>query len=118
MVLAPAILASRRSYSTIIALALFAFIALATSQAWNVSVYENRATELSDTNTSAYSRFVAPADLIAQYQVARPKDLLFGVGPGSITRYGVLMPYEVSDPSWAKVLFEYGLVGCLLFGPC
>jgi hypothetical protein len=60
---------------------------------------------------------VAPAALIAQYQLPRTYELLFGVGPGSITPYGKLLPYDSSDPSWAKVLFEYGLVGCLLFWP-
>lgn len=117
LALVPAILLSRRAYRTIVALALVAALALATPQLWNMSLYQERAKEFNDTGSSAHSRYVAPANLIAQYQVPRTHDLLFGIGPGSITPYGNLLPYDSSDPSWAKVLFEYGLVGCLLFWP-
>ena len=117
LALVPAILVGRRSYRTIIALALVAALGLATPQLWNMSFYQERATEFTDNDSSAHSRYVAPAVLIGQYQVPRTHDLLFGVGPGTITPYGKLLPYDSSDPSWAKVLFEYGMVGSLLFWP-
>ena len=117
LVLTPGILISRRSYSTVVALALFASLVLATSQLWHLDVMEQRAAEINSTGSSGYGRFIAPAELIARYQLPRAHDLLFGVGPGSIRPYGLLMPYETNDPAWAKVLFEYGLVGCLLFWP-
>ena len=117
LALAPAILVSRRSYGTIIVLALFALLALATSQLWHMSVTEARTSELSSSDSSGYARFIAPADLIATYQIFRPRDLLFGLGPGTYLRYGNIMPYEVGEASWAKVLFEYGVVGSLLFWP-
>jgi hypothetical protein len=120
MIVVPAILVSRRSYSTIIWLALLAVLTvlvLTASGLWQADVFEARTAEFGDSQGSAYARFVAPADLIIRFQLGSTPDFLFGVGPGTILAYGLLMPYVTSDPPLAKVLFEYGLVGSLLFWP-
>lgn len=116
-VVAPAILVSRRSYGTIIALALFVVLVLATPDIWHTNILQQRTGEFSDTGASGYSRYIAPMDLIAQFLVPSPHDLLFGLGPGSMRPHALLMPYDTADAAWAKVLFEYGLIGCLLFWP-
>jgi hypothetical protein len=117
LALAPAILVSRRSFGTVMTLALFALLVLATPEVWHLSVIEQRTGEFSAPGASGYARFIAPMDMIGKFQVPNPRDLLFGVGPGSMRPHAALMPYETTDPAWAKVLFEYGLVGCLLFWP-
>jgi hypothetical protein len=117
LALAPLLLVSRRSYSTIVGLGLLGLVAVATSGAWHMDIFAQRAAELGSDDSSAYSRFIAPANLIARFQFPDPTNLLFGFGPGTIFAYGLLMPYETHDPAWARVLFEYGLVGCLLFWP-
>ena len=115
LVVVPAILIARRSYGTIVTLALFAALVVATPNVWHMSVMEERTTEFDSTDTSAHARFLAPAELIGRYLVPNSHDLLFGVGPGSLHTYQNMMPYETHDPSWAKVLFEYGLIGSMLF---
>jgi hypothetical protein len=115
LVLVPGILVSRRSYGTIFALVLFGCLALATSGLWHMDVAMHRGAEFNNTESSGYARFLAPADLIDRYLISDPHDLLFGVGPGSMRDYIQLMPYETHDPAWAKLLFEYGLLGSALF---
>ncbi len=113
--LVPVILVKRRSFGTIAALIVFFGLMMATSQLWHLNVIGQRAGEFSSNESSAHARYFAPADLIYQYLIPNPQSLLFGAGPGSLRNYILLMPFETHDPAWAKLLFEYGVVGSILF---
>jgi hypothetical protein len=118
LALVPFILISRGAYKPGIILALFAVVAISAPQIWNADVIAQRAaTEFDSTNSSAHERFMAPVELIDRFIVSRPSSMLFGYGPGSLRDYALEMPFETSDPPWAKIVFEYGLVGYLLFWP-
>lgn len=115
LVLVPVILLHRRSFGTIAVLLLFAGLAAMTSQLWHMDVIGKRATEFNSNESSAHARYFAPADLLAEYLLPFPQRLLFGAGPGSLRTYILLMPFETHDPAWAKLLFEYGIFGSILF---
>jgi hypothetical protein len=117
LVLVPFILVKRRSFGTIAALAFFGCVAMATSELWHMNAIGQRAAEFGSGESSAHARYFAPADLIDQYLLPNPQGLLFGVGPGSLRNYILQMPFETHDPAWAKLLFEYGLLGSMLFWP-
>lgn len=65
--------------------------------------------------TSAAARFITPLFLVEEGLKNSPKSFFFGNGPGTITK--VTRDFESHDPVWAKLFFEYGLVGsfALLF---
>lgn len=73
----------------------------------------SRVSEFSTEGTSGYARFVAPLGMLNG-------DLddftIFGNGAGSYARAVVSlgMPYEIHDPTWVKLLYEYGIFGFLL----
>jgi hypothetical protein len=115
LILIPAILVKRRSFGTIAALIVFGALVMATSELLHLNVIGQRANEFGSNESSAHARYFAPADLIAQYLLPNPQGLLFGVGPGTLRNYIMLMPFETHDPAWAKLLFEYGLIGSILF---
>jgi hypothetical protein len=116
LVVVPGILARQRAYTTIVALVLLAALAFGMANFLHLGVIAERTTEFDDPNTSAYARYIAPMELLHRYLIDSPHNLLWGVGPGTMRDYQNLMPFETHDPPWAKVVFEYGLFGALLFG--
>jgi hypothetical protein len=75
----------------------------------------DRVNEFSTQGSSGSARFVAPVQLL-QEQIGDGSDivhLLLGNGPGSVTR--AVRSYTFFDPTWARLLFEYGLLGSIAF---
>jgi hypothetical protein len=79
----------------------------------NLSFTTARLGELGSERSSAYIRYIAPGRLIADTAASAPGLLWLGHGPGTIFRQDV--GYEFHDPTWAKLIFEYGLVGFVAF---
>jgi hypothetical protein len=82
-----------------------------------LNLWFGRFSEFSNPNTSGYARFVAPWEMV---QNSFDRDLLatwLGNGAGSFFRDLALQrfTYEVADPTWAKITYEYGLLGFVLF---
>lgn len=70
----------------------------------------NRIQEFGSEHSSAYIRYVAPLHVIASSIDSGPWTALLGHGPGSIQRTS--QSFQAFDPTWAKLIFEYGLIGC------
>lgn len=117
IVMIPLVLLYRRDFRAIAGLGLLGAIALATGDFWHLDALLARTGEFGSTDSSAYARFFAGGRLIGEFLLSSGADLAFGLGPGAFPLHAKLMPYEVHDPAWAKVLFEYGLLGTLLFWP-
>ena len=75
----------------------------------NLSFTLSRVSEFSESGSSGYIRYIAPARLISETILDKSWALFTGYGPGSITRTTV--GFEFHDPTWAKLIFEYGLTG-------
>jgi hypothetical protein len=80
----------------------------------NLGFTLGRIDEFSNPRSSAYERYVAPTRLLLDSMGAHPWTLWTGHGPGTITRLGDTSFYTFHDPTWAKAIFEYGLVGFAL----
>jgi hypothetical protein len=79
----------------------------------NVVYTLTRVTEFTAPGSSAYMRYVAPLHLVNVNFDLDPWSALLGHGPGMISRVAGL--YDSHDPTWAKLLFEYGIVGFIVF---
>ena len=79
----------------------------------NLNVFLDRANEFDKPNTSGYARFVAPLDVVQYGFGSSWWAPAIGSGPGTIqpaiVRYTTT--YAIHDPTWAKLLFEYGVMG-------
>lgn len=75
----------------------------------NLSFTLSRLGEFDSERSSGYIRYIAPARLLAGTAATAPELLWFGHGPGTIFQQDV--GYAFHDPTWAKAIFEYGLVG-------
>lgn len=113
--LLPGLLIKRRAWGLAAGIVIFGLVAAAGGQAWHMGASGSRVTEFSSNESSAHARFIAPLELIERFQISRPDDLLIGFGPGSMIDYIRRMPFETHDPTAAKLLFEYGIIGSMLF---
>jgi hypothetical protein len=81
----------------------------------NLSFTLDRLDEFSTPGSSASDRFVAPIQLL-QEQIGDGSQIvhvLVGNGPGATTR--AIRSYTFFDPTWARLFFEYGLLGSIAF---
>ena len=79
----------------------------------NLAFTFSRVGEFSSQGSSAYSRYVAPWHLVDAGIDVTPWSIWLGHGPGMITKGATA--FESHDPTWAKLLYEYGIGGLLLF---
>lgn len=79
----------------------------------NLSFTLGRVEEFGSERSSAYIRYIAPMRLIHDSLDTDAWTALLGHGPGTIQR--TIQGYEFHDPTWAKLIFEYGLLGFLAF---
>jgi len=77
--------------------------------ALNLSFTLGRVNEFSSESSSGYIRYVAPMRLIRELIDSDAWTAFVGHGPGTIFHAG--RTYEFHDPTWAKLLYEYGLIG-------
>lgn len=83
--------------------------------ALNLSFTLGRVSEFSSQNSasSGYIRYVAPLRLVSETFDSSAFTPWLGHGPGTILR--TTRSYEFHDPTWAKLLFEYGALGFFAF---
>jgi hypothetical protein len=99
---------------------LSALLAVAGLCAWaagdylNLSFTLNRIDEFGSEQSSAYQRYVAPMRLVQETLFAHPWSFWLGLGPGVISRLSQT-EFAFHDPTWAKLLVEYGVLGFAAF---
>jgi hypothetical protein len=76
----------------------------------NLSFTLNRVGEFSSEKSSGYMRYIAPMRLVSDELFSQPWSFWFGLGPGTISRLSQ-DEYRFHDPTWAKLLVEYGVLG-------
>jgi hypothetical protein len=89
---------------------------LSNSQIPGLNLFFDRLYEFETPGTSGYARFVAPMDLVRLNLDTGGTTMWLGNGAGSFFRTVPLLgiAYEISDPTWAKLIFEYGFIGFAL----
>lgn len=75
----------------------------------------DRVDEFTSDQSSGFARFLSPFYLFNQYLFADLNTAMFGMGPGAIEPYFKIAAYQIHDPTWGKLIFEYGLLGALPF---
>lgn len=82
-----------------------------------LSFLVDRLAEIGSPRSSGYARFVAPLALVDEGWSAAPWSAALGNGPGAILRViqSRISAFEIFDPTWAKILLEYGAIGIACF---
>jgi hypothetical protein len=79
-----------------------------------LNLWLDRLSEFQTPGSSGYARFVAPYQIVER-SFADAWSAWLGVGAGAYLRTIPLLrvKFEINDPTWAKLLYEYGVVGFL-----
>jgi hypothetical protein len=95
---------------------LVTFFTLYNSEIPGLTLFFDRLSEFSTEGTSGYARYVAPMNMVQQSFDEGGFTMWLGHGAGSYLRSTPLLglKYEINDPTWAKLIYEYGLVGLSL----
>jgi tetratricopeptide (TPR) repeat protein len=80
-----------------------------------VDAFLNRASEFSNPHSSGFARFISPFWILCDYMMQTTGGILFGFGPGSLSQVMHSTGYLAHDPSWFKMMFEYGALGMVAF---
>jgi hypothetical protein len=100
----------------LIAVALLVVVGLVAGSSLHLDALTGRIDEVGAVGTSGYARFVSIFEFLRQALSKDVTTLLFGRGPGTVTEFHASRPYEVFAPTYAKVLYEYGVVGFAAYG--
>ena len=106
---------ARVSLSTWGALLLIACAAVFFSDELNLGAFLTRLGEFNSNQSSAYARFFSIFQLLQNFVFTDPLATFVGRGPGSITENFTSIDYAAFDPSWGKVVYEYGTIGFLAY---
>jgi hypothetical protein len=85
-------------------------LTLTLGEALNLDFTLSRVAEFGSERSSAYSRYVAPVLRLHAEFDSQPWSAFIGHGPGTILRNARSFSF---DPTWAKALYEYGLLGLM-----
>jgi hypothetical protein len=87
-----------------------AVVVLLFGDALNLSYTLGRVGEFESNTSSAYCRFIAPGKLVVDQIDSDAWSALLGHGPGTTQKLST-----VCETTYGKLLFEYGLIGALVF---
>jgi hypothetical protein len=104
----------RRTLVQLLVLSILGFVVFGLlGDTLNLGFTLNRVNEFGSERSSAYVRYIAPMRLLAEEIASTPWAVLLGHGPGTMQR--VVHGVRSFDPTWAKLIFEYGLLGFAAF---
>jgi hypothetical protein len=75
----------------------------------------DRLQEFGSNQSSGFARFLSPFYLFQDFLYPHLSTTLFGMGPGSIEGFTTKTAYLIHDPTWGKLIFEYGFLGAVPF---
>lgn len=113
----PWILMRRGNASVLAAAVVLGIVLSLASGVLDLELLTDRVDEFSSTESSGFARFVSPFFLFRDFVVNSTGSLLFGMGPGAIERImnGGSLSYVAHDPTWIKLLLEYGFFAAVMF---
>jgi hypothetical protein len=91
------------------------FIFIFFSDTFSLSAITGRISEFSSHNSSGWARFLSMFSVLRQVVLADDFTLFTGLGPGTVQQTFRQLSYLAFDPTWGKLLYEYGLIGTVIY---
>ena len=83
--------------------------------ALSLDAFTRRFSEFSDVDSSGWARFLSMFSVLQKVVFANDLTFFLGRGPGTVQEQFRLFSFNAFDPTWGKVIYEYGLVGSLAY---
>ena len=101
---------SKGQYRILILACLLAAAVFVAAEPLGLTALTSRINEFGSRGSSGWARFASPLVYLQDAAFQGPWSFLLGQGPGSVEQIKAL-DYEAFDPTWAKLLYEYGFLG-------
>jgi hypothetical protein len=111
----PWYIVKRRRYDLIILGGVCLVILLTQAQSLQLSAITDRVDEFTNPSSSGFGRFFSIFFLLRDFIFTDLQVMLFGRGPGTVREYWSMLYYGAFDPTWGKIVYEYGVVGSFLY---
>jgi len=95
--------------------ALVAMVLIIFGDALSLTAFTRRVSEFSDVQSSGWARFLSMFTVLHQVVFANDLTFFLGRGPGTVQEQFRLFSFNAFDPTWGKVIYEYGLLGSLVY---
>ncbi len=76
-----------------------------------IQAITGRTNEFATPGSSGHLRFITPFQLLDHYAFTNLSTILFGRGPGAFATYTGTLEFGATDPTWMKLILEYGFIG-------
>ena len=107
----PIYIVQRRRYDILVFGIVAIAILLPFSEALQLDAITRRLSEFSSTQSSGFARFMSIFYTLGDFMLTDPATALLGRGPGTVMENFRRLSYEAFDPTWGKLVYEYGLIG-------
>lgn len=95
--------------------ALVSLVLIFFGDALSLDAFTRRISEFSDVDSSGWARFLSMFRVLQRVVFANDLTFFFGRGPGTVQEQFRLFSFTAFDPTWGKVIYEYGLLGSLVY---
>ena len=106
----------RHGHSRLFVLAaLLGLVLILFGDALSLDAFTRRVSEISDVQSSGWGRFLSMFTVLQKVVFANDLTFFLGRGPGTVQEQFRLFSFNAFDPTWGKVMYEYGLLGSLAY---
>lgn len=81
----------------------------------SIDVFTRRLSEFSDVQSSGWARFLSMFRVLRGVALANGLTFFIGRGPGTVQEQFQQFSFYAFDPTWGKVIYEYGVIGSLVY---
>jgi len=95
--------------------AIFSLTLIFFGDAISIDALTRRTAEFSNEQSSGWARFLSMFNLLQNVIFANDFTFLAGRGPGTVQEHFQQLSYSAFDPTWGKIIYEYGLIGSVIY---
>ncbi|WP_407158549.1 hypothetical protein [Bradyrhizobium sp. STM 3557] len=95
--------------------ALLCLVLISLGDTLSLDAFTRRLSEFSDVQSSGWARFFSMFSVLQKVVFANDLTFFLGRGPGTVQEQFRLFSFNAFDPTWGKVIYEYGLFGSLAY---
>jgi cell division protein FtsW (lipid II flippase) len=81
----------------------------------SLDAFTRRFDEFSDPQSSGWARFLSMFRVLQDVVFATDLTFCLGRGPGTVQEQFRLLSFSAFDPTWGKIIYEYGLLGAVVY---
>ena len=95
--------------------AILSFVLIFFGEAISIDAFTRRLSEFSNVQSSGWARFLSMFSVLQKIVFANDLTFFVGRGPGTVQEQFQQFSFYAFDPTWGKMIYEYGLIGSIIY---